>query len=313
MSAKWQLMQLIVNQSTVPVPSNTCQTPQQFTRLRIKRLFADNLLVFLMQYIGLKSSTFALAPSPLWLATGSSCAYLFLRGTGVLPGIWLGSLFGFYFENTGVTLSLECASVLTLQALVLLQFSYRYLKPTLIWTSQRTFINYLFTAMLTATISLIVVEICYPIVSHHESFFHYWVKWWLANFNGIVILSSAMLTWDAYASSVQSIKKEKVTCLVFSALLMMNIMLACSHTFLTTTGLFFTIILMTLFISVRYGWCGAMAAAFVSGMALSFAGFLDAPLFSTYTPAVSLFLVQLFLCLNTIIGITVAMQITSEQ
>ena len=301
---KWQLMQSIVNQCTTLSPSNRYLTSQQFNQLRAKRLLADNLLVFLMQYIGLKLSTFGLTPSPLWLATGSSCAYLFLRGTSVLPGIWLGSLLGFYFEKIGLKLSLECASVLTLQPLLLLQFSYRYLGPTLIFTNQRALGKYiLFTALLTVMISLIMVEICYPVVLHNESFFQYWVKWWLANLNGIIIFSSAMITWDAYASSVQTIKKWKTIYMIFAVLLVLNIVLVFSHTFISTTCLAFTIILMTIYISVRFGWCGAIAAVFLSGIVLSFAGFLDAAVFTTYTAAMSLLLVQLFLCLNAMIGL----------
>ncbi len=280
-------------------------TSQQFNTLRAKRLFADNLLVFLMQYIGLKLSTFGITPSPLWLATGSSCAYLFLRGTSVLPGIWLGSLFGFYFEKIGLKLSLECASILTVQALLLLQFSYRHLSPTLIFTHQPMFVKYIvFTGLLTAMISFIFVGICYPVVPHNASFFQYWVKWWFANLNAIIIFSCAMVTWDAYASSVQTIKQWTTIYLIFAALLVLNVALAFSHTLLSTTCLAFSILLMTVFISVRLGWCGAIAAAFLSGIVLSFAGFLDAAVFSTYSTAMSLFLIQLFLFLNATIGLS---------
>lgn len=266
-------------------------------------------MVFLMQYIGLKLSTFGITPSPLWLATGSSCAYLFLRGTSILPGIWLGSLFGFYFENIGLGLSLECASVLTLQALLLLQFSYRYLSPTLIFTEQPMFVKYiLFTALLTAMISLILVAICYPVVPHNESFFQYWVKWWFANLNAIIIFSCAMVTWDAYASSIQSIKQWKPIYLISAALLVLNVALAFSHTLLSTTCLAFSILLVTIFISMRFGWCGAIAAAFASGILLSFAGFLDTAVYSTYTAALSLFWIQLFLFLNAVIGLSVGIQ-----
>ncbi len=260
-----------------------------------------------MQYIGLKLSIFVITPSPLWLATGSACAYLFLRGPTVLPGIWLGSLFGFYFDKMGLRLMFECATILTVQPLLLLQFSYRYLSPTLIFTHQRMFVKYiLFTALLTAMTSLMFVEICYPALPHNESFFQYWVNWWLANLNAIIIFSCAMITWDAYASSAQSIKQWRTICMIFTTLSVLIIALAFSHTLISSTCLAFSILLMTVLISARFGWCGAIAAAFLSAISLSFAGLLDAPVFATYTAAMSLFLVQLFLFLITIIGLSIA-------
>ena len=300
-------MQNIVNQCTDILPSKTYLTPHQFNKLRTRRLLADNLMVFLMQYIGLKLSTLAITPSPLWLATGSTCAYLFLRGTSVLPGIWFGSFFGFYFEKVGIELTFECATLLTLQPLLLLQFSYRYLSPTLIFTHQRMFVKYiLFTALLTAMISLIFVEICYPVLSHNESIFQYWINWWCANLNAITIFSCAMITWDAYASSAQDIKQWRTICILFATLSLLIVALAFSHTLISTTCLALSILLMTILISVRFGWCGAIAAAFVSGILLSFAGLLNAAVFATYTPAMSLLLIQLFLFISTISGLSVA-------
>jgi len=306
-SDNWQIMQNIVKQYAAILPSKTYLTPQQFNQLRTKRLFSDNFLVFLMVYIGLKLSIFSATPSPLWLATGSACGYLFLRGTSVLPGIWLGSLFGFYFEKIGLRLVFECATVLTFQPLLLLQFCYRYLSPTLIFTHQRMFVKYiLFTALLSAITSLMFVEICYSTLLHNESFFQCWVTWWLANLNSIIIFSCAMITWDAYASSAPGIKQWRTICIVFTTLSVLIVALAFSHTLILSTCLAFFVFLMTVFISVHFGWCGAIAAVFLSGILLSFAGLLNAPVFAIYTSAMSLFLIQLFLFLISIIGLSVA-------
>ena len=54
------------------------------------------------------------------------------------------------------------------------------------------------------------------------------------------------------------------------------------------------------------GWCGAVTAIFLSGLILCFAGFLHAPLFSTYSCAKSLRWVQLFLSGNMLLGLSIA-------
>ncbi len=300
-------MLAIVNQSVNLTPPITPTLTQQFNKLRNKRLFTDNLFVFLVQYIGLKLSVFSLSPSPLWLATGSACTYLFLRGYGVLPGVWLGSLFGFYFEGIGLNLALKCASVLSLQGLLLIWFSHRYLSPTLIFNSQRRFLQFIiYTALLTAAISLTFMEICYSVLPHTKPPLQYAVQWWLANFNAIMIFSCALLTWDAYFPDVYTIKQWKNIITLFSILLLLIIALIFSHTPVSTTCFALSIILITAFISARWGWCGAIAAVFLSGMLLCFAGFLDAPIFSTYSATVSLLLVQLFLCVNTIVALSLS-------
>ena len=101
---KWQSMLTIVNQNLELQPFKTSKTPVlQFKKMVMQRSLAENLLVFFLQYIGLKLTTFSLDPSPLWLATGTACAYLFLRGYRVLPGIWLGNFAGFYRTAVPVT------------------------------------------------------------------------------------------------------------------------------------------------------------------------------------------------------------------
>lgn len=310
-SDKWQSMLTIVNQYSQLLPSNTrTNQAQQFKKLVRKRLLAENILVFLLQYIGLKLSTLTLHPSPLWLATGTACAYLFLRGYSVLPGVWLGSFLGFYLEKIGFLLALDCATVLTLQGFLLLWFSYRYLSPTLIFNHLPMFIKFIvYTALLTALASFMLIFICYSsLLSHKDTLFQHWLQWWLANFNAILIFSCALLTWDAYFADFYAVKQWKSIAMLFGLLLFFIIGLIFSHTPASTTFMALSILLITVFISAKFGWCGAITAAFLSGILLCFAGFFDAVLFSTYSTAVTLLLLQLFLCLNTIIALSVAIK-----
>jgi len=307
-SNKWQSMLLIVEQYSERQSSNTfLLSAKKFNQLQIKRLLIDNFFVFFAQYIGLKLNTFSLTPSPLWLATGSACAYLFLRGYGILPGMFLGNLLGFYFEKIGFSLALECATVLTLQGVLLLELSYRYVNPTILLYSQKQLLKFtLCTAILTAVASLMFVAICYPLLPISKAPWEYWIEWWLANFNAIVIFSSALITWDTYFLDIYSIEQGKKISLLFTLLLLLIFALINSHTFFSTSCLALSILLMTIIISAQFGWCGAVSAAFLSGILLCFAGFFDAKIFSTYSDSMSLLLVELFMCVNTITCLCVA-------
>lgn len=205
-TGQWHQMMTIVNQNSEIIQP---QLDQQFKKLSLQRFLMVNILVFFIQYGGLNLSTLSLNPFPLWFATGTACAYLFLRGYNVLPGIFLGNFFAYYLATANFSLALGCASLLTIQALLLLWFNYRYiLNPSLIFYQLKQFIQFiLFTAILTAWVSSLLLVICYPSMPITKPLFQIGLQWWLANLNGILIFSIAMISWDAYFPQYNSIKQ----------------------------------------------------------------------------------------------------------
>jgi len=111
--------------------------------------------------------------------------------------------------------------------------------------------------------------------------------------------------------AAEKIKQWQNISLSFIVLFLLIIAFIFSHTFLSTTCFAASILLTSIFISARLGWCGAIAAASLSGMLLCFAGFSNAMIFSTYSAPLSLLLVQIFLCVNAIISLSVG--IATEQ
>lgn len=302
--SKWHQMMTIVKQNSEIIQP---QLNQQFKKLSLQRLVMVNILVFFIQYGGLNLSTLSLNPFPLWFATGTACAYLFLRGLSVLPGIVLGNFFAYYLATANFFLALGCASLLTVQALLLLWFNYRYLlNPTLIFHQLNEFIKFiLYTAMLTGLVSSLLLVICYPSMHPTELPIQIGLQWWLANFNGILIFSLAMISWDAYFPQYKSIKqmtKEQLSLyilLVFSTI-------AFSFSSTPSTAILFALVnvLITFVISLRLGWWGAIAAVSLSGILFNFAVFMNAPLFSTSFSFLALILLQLLLCGETIISLS---------
>ena len=308
-SEKLQLVSALVNQHQELLPPGMRINPaQQFKKLVIKRLFAENCLIFLLQFIGLKLTSLIGHPSPLWFATGTASAYLFLRGYSVLPGIWLGSYVSFYSEGIGFWLAFDWATMFALQGLLLLWFSYRYLSPTLIFSHLKTFMQFVgYCIILTGIVSFMFIGICSLSQFQAAVSLHLWLQWWLGNINGILIFACALITWDAYFPDFHATKLAKNTLFSFCLLFLLLITLAFCHTMLSTTWLLLSILLLNLFISARLGWCGAISVSFVSAIVLCLAAMVDAPVFYTYSASSTLLLIQLFLAMNAVLTLSLAL------
>jgi len=303
---KWHQMLLIVNQHTnLLYPDLTWQ----FKKLFLLRLLTENIFIFILQYIGLNLTTLSLTPSPLWFATGTSCAYLFLRGYSILPGIWLGTFSAYCMAKAYFWVAFACATVFSLQATLLLWLCYQYLNPTLLFYRLKIFAAFIgLTAIVTGISSFLLLCFCYASLSHVEPLLQLLLQWWLANFNAILIFSCALITLDAYFSDFYAFKQLKSSAILFGLLFCIIITFIFSHTPVATTCMGLLVTLITVIISTNLGWCGAISAVFLTGMLLCFAGFMDGPVYFTYCTSMTLLLLQLFLCLNSIIGLGIGIK-----
>ena len=236
----------------------------QYKKIVIYRRLAENGLVFLLQYSGLMLSTLVSHPTVMWLASGTACGFVFLRGLNVLPGIWLGSFIAYYFAHAGVGIASACASIYALQAGLLLWLSYRFISPTLLFSRAFIFIKFVIACgFLTALTSLLLVYVCYAAFS-----FPLWLLWWLANFNGIIVLAFTLIAWDAYFPEFTRLTHKSASFLYAIAIIFLFIILFKQN--LTAVMSFALLTLpLTMIVSVYFGWCGVMAAVFFFGLLLT--------------------------------------------
>lgn len=298
---KWASMLSIVNENLQKIQPDLAISCK---KLFFKRLIMENILVFFIQYSGLILSFYSLFSTPLWFATGTACAYLFLRGYSVLPGIWFGSFFACYFSKAGFLLACGFATLFSLQAVLLRWFHWFSLYPTLIFYNlQSLFRFFIYTVLLTALVSMAFVGMVYSAFPLTERLALLWLQWWLANWGAMLIFSCALLTWDAYFPSFYSIKQfDKKQYIAYALLILCLIGLVFSQDTLLTLGFAVLNLFIILFISSLWGWVGAVAALCLSGIWLNFAAFLEAPVFSTpFSSATQLFL-QGLLCTESIFG-----------
>lgn len=165
---------------------------QQYKHLVIKRWITDNIFAFLLQYIFLTTNTLGRAPTLTWLATGLACGMLFLRGYRVLSGIGLGCFFTYYLASHHLALSCNCAIVLATQAFLLTWITRRYITPSLVFYHTSKLLTFsLCTGVITAIASFILIWLC-------SQSYTLWLQWWLANFNGVLIVSIAWVATDTF-------------------------------------------------------------------------------------------------------------------
>lgn len=294
---KWQRMLAIVNQQ-----ADGLSLPLSPKKLFMRRCLAENTVIFLLQFIGLIYSTLTPFPMPLWFASGTAAAFIFMRGYSILPGIVLGSFFAYYCANSGFTLALTCAVIYGLQAFLLLWISHRYITLTLIFYTRTTFIKFiLFSAVLTAITSLVLTILCYATLQTHTSAFHLWLQWWLANFNGLVIFACALISLDSYFLHSQQLNFLHWPKLIFtySLLFTLTLILLFSHQPMLILFLACATALLVLVISMTYGWCASVTAVFFSGLLYGIAANLGQGIASV---------LPVFLCLETVIGLLLAIK-----
>lgn len=302
---KWNKILFLVNQNLTLLQSNP---GQQFKRLSAQRIITENLFILIIQYIGLGFGTLSIHPTLLWFASGTSCAYIFLRGYSVLPGIWLGTFLAYLLAKAGFWAAFFCGTLFSLQAVLLLWFCYQFLGPTLIFYQWNTFILFtLYTSVLTALISSGLLYICYSSLPASVSFIKMGLHWWLANFNGILIFATSLVTFDAYFLDVYASKQLKKLGLIFGLFALLILTLVLNHSSIFIIVLSPLIICFSLALSWFLGWCGAIASIFLLSTLICFSEFVGTKFFVFYSGDQVLFLLQVCLCIYALLSLGVAL------
>ncbi|MHB1947756.1 MAG: MASE1 domain-containing protein [Gammaproteobacteria bacterium] len=257
---KWQRVFNIVSQHPDFLQQNI---NLQMQRLFLSRLLAENILAFLLQYMGLMFSTLTPTPFPLWFAAGTSCAFIFLRGSTILPGIGLGSFFAYYMANSGISIALGSATVFVCQAQALLWISYRLIYPSLLFYKTTELFTFFFFSALVAAISVFLLVTMYIYTLPNPiDVLQLWLQWWLADLDGILIIASALVTADAYFPQIQDLRKlNKVMLSLLLGVWVVVIIgiMVCDSAVLSSLLAILSLVLIV-FIARYYGWCGNIAA-----------------------------------------------------
>lgn len=291
---KWQSVQVFIAQNPILLQRDL---RREFNKLRLIRLIISNILVFFFQYSGLMLTTLTTNAVPVWFATGTACAFVFMRGYRILPGIWLGSFFAYLLVHAGVVLALISACIYTLQSYFIPWFCYRYIGPEITFYNAKQFTKFIvLISVVTAFMSGLLL------LSANALNLLRWAQWWLANLNSVWIFILAFLTLDAYFPQWSSLKKRDsyYPIFLYSILSLMTLVLMffpmSSLTFLLSVGTSLILLLCGFL-----GWCSAVIALFITGILLAFGAFMEAPVFTGMLASVAVIYLAGLLSVNALL------------
>ncbi len=271
-----------------------------YKKLVIMRLFAENMFVLLLQYIGLMLSTLLPYATPLWLASGTACAFIFLRGPTILPGIGLGTLIAYYSVTANANLAITGASLFMLQAFLLLSISYRVIQqPTLIFYRRWQTFTFIGLAILLLAITSLIL-LCLHLFAFNPAglllnklFFQLWLSHFLANLNGVLIVAYALVALDVYFpqfAQLKQLKNKYALVSVYGLLLLASSFFVISVDVVIISGSAIFILACLFYLRSQWGKCSVIAAIFVVGLIVGVAADIAPSLSFAMTLNTSLFL-----------------------
>ncbi|MFT3742625.1 MAG: hypothetical protein QM752_08260 [Gammaproteobacteria bacterium] len=277
-----------------PLPASN-QLQLAYKSLHLKRFWMESLMIFAMQYGGIILSFMLMPVFPLWLASGSAAVMIFLRGVRILPALWLGSFCAYYFIYAAPGSAILFASIFALQAYLLLAISYRYISPTLLFSSKKPFVIFILLVMIVTALSSLGLTY----ITHFNG-----LQLWLAQLIGILIFAFAPVAWDAYFPQSQGLnnKDKRVLGACFIALAGLTIIMLLSHLMLTVI-LSLVISMGIIWIGRYYGWCAVTSLWFFFGVCWIFGALLNPPLLMRLSSLElivlqAVFAVEMMLCLG---------------
>lgn len=256
-----------------------------------------------MQHAGMMMSTLFSPHAPVWFASGTACAFIFLRGVIVLPGIAAGTFEACYLAHHEPAFAALYASLFVIQTYLLMRISYCFAIPTLVFYRSRLLIQFLLTTIILTGLITFVMATAYPF---HQQL---WLQWWLADFIGIISFAFGILALDAYfpQSSSKPTHKRHVFllygtlgCLILGCLLTQYL----ASAFYIMSSL----LVLNIIISIYFGWCGAVSALFMSSLLFGLGAYLNAPIYDH----LATYYFQAFLIINMMINLQIGVR-TNEK
>lgn len=263
-----------IEQTLLSIVGKECQPVPSFKKTQYIRLAAENALVFLLQYLGLMLSVFIPFDSPAWLASGTACALIFLRGYTILPGLWLSTLITFLSQESGFVTANAAAAIFTLQTFIIYILHRYLLLPTLVFYHFRLLIASLICFGLTTAAASLALLKSYslPLLL--------WPNWWLANFNGAILFSYLLIALDAYFPQLEPFKQQRYLYLLVTAgFILLNVFLITTSTTLTYLP-FIILTCLVGYLSYALNWCGIISILSLIAFLFDIAAYMNASLFT---------------------------------
>lgn len=299
-STKWQQMQMVVDQH----PDSLPPLFKNKNQIVIGRLAAENIMITLLQYVGIMFVMTTTVPSPIWLASGTACAFIFMRGLTIVPGMFLGTLLAALSLGTSAPMSVLYSVIYLAQTLGLLWVTQQLIAPSLLFHRVCPYLAFIvFSCVLTAIFAFLLSSISY-------SFTDAFIRWWLADWSSVLVFGIGLVTWDAYFPELDALKEMNKWLLIgLYGLLTIVALAILYYSGQVQAFLLLATTCLMIIISLRYGWAGAIAANCLICIIFSLASFFHIIVVHKH----STIPFQLWLLFNMIADTLIALWITSAS
>lgn len=211
--------------------------------------------------------------SPVWPPTGIAIAALLLFGKKYWPGVTLGVIFGYLFNNNALDVSIGLAIGNTLEAVFAAFLIRKFMDFHISLDRVQDVIGLGIFSALATTISASIGVITLLIVGSdiQPYLWTIWFTWWIGDFLGALVITPLLLVWF----SCWPIKWKRRTIIesgiVFILLLLVTIYVFANKTLgqVTHEAMIYVIFPFIMYAALRFTQVGAATSvAMVSGVAI---------------------------------------------
>ena len=255
--------------------------------------------------------------SPVWPPTGIAIAALLLFGLKFWPGVTLGVIFGYLFNNNALNVSIGLAIGNTLEAVAAVYLLRRFMDFHISLDRIQDVIGLVIFSALATTISATIGVITLLIVGSdiQPYIWTIWFTWWIGDFLGALVITPLLLIWF----SCWPIKWKRNTIIeaviVLLLLLMVTIYVFANQTLgqVTHEAMVYVIFPFVMYAALRFTQIGAVnSVALVSGIAIYGTAIQSGPLVRS-TINESLILLQTFLGVVSLTALTLGATTSQRQ
>jgi len=255
--------------------------------------------------------------SPVWPPTGIAIAALLLFGIRYWPGVTLGVIFGYLFNNNALNVSIGLAIGNTLEAVVAVYLLRRFMDFHNSLDRIQDVIGLVIFSALATTISATIGVITLLIVGSdiQPYIWTIWFTWWIGDFLGALVITPLLLIWFSCWPIKWKRKTVIEACVVLLLLLMVTIYVFANQTLgqVTHEAMVYVIFPFVMYAALRFTQIGAVnSVALVSGIAIYGTAIESGPLVRS-TINESLILLQTFLGVVSLTALTLGATTSQRQ
>ena len=255
--------------------------------------------------------------SPVWPPTGIAIAALLLFGKKYCPGIALGVIFGYLFNNNALYVSIGLAVGNTLEALVAAFLLKKIIGFRNSLDRVQDVIGLGVFGALATTISATVGVITLLLVGSDilPYVWTIWFTWWIGDFMGALVLTPLLLVWFTLWPIRWTSKKKIEGIIVLGLLLFVTGYVFANQTLgrVTHEAMIYVIFPFVIYVALRFTQIGAVnSVALVSGIAIYGTAIGAGPLVRNSINE-SLILLQTFMGVVSLTALTLAATTSQRQ